>query len=190
MKDSTNQRILAFLKSHQVVIDVTAGVFEMVYRSVHDNIIEIEPNFKTLPLPLQTIFTNTGQSIDSNIVYGKSMMKSIKEIVYALHKDSITIVAGTDMGFPGYSIFRELELFVESGLTPMQSIKTATITPAKVMNLDAVSGSIEIGKNADVIIIDGNPLQNIRNIRKVNTVIKDGNIYDPVLLHQMAGFRN
>jgi hypothetical protein len=188
MNDSSNQRILSFIRSHHVVIDVTAGVFELVFRSLHENITDIEPNFKSLPLPLQTIFTNTGQSIDSNIIYGRSMMKSIKEIIRAMYKDSITIVAGTDMGFPGYSVFRELELYVESGLTPMQSLKTATITPAEVMNLAAVSGSIEIGKNADIIIIDGDPLKNIRNIRKISTVIKDGKVYDPGLLHHIAGF--
>jgi imidazolonepropionase-like amidohydrolase len=47
---------------------------------------------------------------------------------------------------------------------------------------------LEAGKNADLIIIDGDPLQNIRNIRKVTTVIKDGNVYDPASLHEMAGF--
>jgi|ERR1035437_30032 hypothetical protein len=186
--DSANQAVLAFLKSHHVVIDLTDGVFELTFRSVHDNITDIEPNFKTLPLPLQAIFANTGESSDSDIVFGKFIMKCIKEITNALYKDSITIVAGTDMGFPGYSVFRELELYVESGLTPMQSIKTATITPAQVMKLGDVAGSIEAGKNADVIIVDGDPLQNIRNIRKVTTVIKDGNVYDPGVLHQIAGF--
>lgn len=188
VNDSANQVVLAFIKSHHIVIDLTDGVYELAFRSVHDSITDIEPNFNTLPLPLQTIFINTGVSSDSDIIRGKIIMKKIKEVTNALNKDDITIVAGTDMGFPGYSVFRELELYVESGLTPMQAIKAATITPAKVMKLGDVTGSIEAGKNADIIIIDGNPLQNIRNIRKVTTVIKDGNVYDPSALHEIAGF--
>ena len=116
-------------------------------------------------------------------------MKDFKEIVGALYKDSIPIIAGTDMGFPGYSVFRELELYVESGLTSMQAITTATITPARVMKLEVMSGSVTKNKRADVIIINGDPLKNIRDIRKVTTVIKDGNIYNPVTLHAIAGFQ-
>jgi imidazolonepropionase-like amidohydrolase len=106
-----------------------------------------------------------------------------------LHDAGVTIVAGTDMGFPGYSLDRELELYVEAGLTPAQAIKTATITPAMVMGLDKTTGSVEVGKQADLVIIDGDPLRNIREIRKVSVVIKEGRIYDPVKLHQMVGFK-
>ena len=138
---------------------------------------------------MKPLFINTGADDSATVARGKVIMKDFKEITNALYQNGITIVAGTDMGFPGYSVFRELELYVESGLTPMQAIQTATITPAKVMKLDAAEGSVEIGKNADVIIVDGNPLENIREIRKVQTVIKDGNIYDPVQLHKIAGFQ-
>ena len=138
---------------------------------------------------MKPLFTNTGTSDSNQIKRGKIIMKDFKDITGGLYKDGITIVAGTDMGFPGYSVFRELELYVESGLTPMQAIQTATITPAKVMKADKITGSVETGKRADIIIIDGDPLQNIRNIRNVQTVIKDGNIYDPVALHQVAGFQ-
>jgi imidazolonepropionase-like amidohydrolase len=138
---------------------------------------------------MKPLFINTGTSDSNQIKRGKIIMKDFKDITGSLYKDGITIVAGTDMGFPGYSVFRELELYVECGLTPMQAIQTATITPAKVMKADNVTGSVEAGKRADIIIVDGDPLQNIRNIRKVQTVIKDGNIYDPAVLHRVAGFQ-
>jgi len=164
-------------------------VFELALRNVKDSITDIEPNFASLAEPMKPLFLNTGTDDSNMIKRGKIIMKDFKDIVNALYKDSITIVAGTDMGFPGYSVFRELELYVESGLTPMQAIETATITPAQVMKIDATEGSVNEGKNADVIIVDGNPLENIREIRKVQTVIKDGNIYDPVQLHKIAGFQ-
>lgn len=119
----------------------------------------------------------------------KPLYESMKKTVKVLHDAGVTIVAGTDMGFPGYSLDRELELYVEAGLTPAQAIKTATITPAMVMGLDKTTGSVEAGKQADLVIIDGDPLRNIREIRKVSVVIKEGRIYDPVKLHQMVGFK-
>jgi imidazolonepropionase-like amidohydrolase len=94
------------------------------------------------------------------------------------------------MGFPGFSVFRELELYVEAGLTPMEAIRTATIIPARAMHLDARLGSVEKGKDADLILVDGNPLENIRNIRKVSLVIKEGILYEPDALHKMAGFES
>ena len=188
VSDSANVAVLNFIRTHHTVIDPTLGVFELAFRSLKDSITDIEPNFATLPQPMKPLFINTGTDDSTEIERGKIIMKDFKDITNALYKNGIPIVAGTDMGFPGYSVFRELELYVQSGLTPMQAIETATITPAKVMKLDAQSGSVEAGKNADIIIVDGDPLQNIRNIRKVVTVIKDGNVYDPAALHEVAGF--
>jgi imidazolonepropionase-like amidohydrolase len=186
--DSANVAVMKFLKDHQVVIDPTLGVFELAFRSVKDNITDIEPDFQSLPEPLKPLFTNTGSSTPQEIERGKMIMKAFMEIVNALNKNGITLVAGTDMGFPGYSVFRELELYVASGLTPMEAIRTATITPAIVMKQGALLGSVEEGKNADLILIDGNPLNNIRDIRKLSLVIKDGQPYQPEALHKMAGF--
>jgi imidazolonepropionase-like amidohydrolase len=55
--------------------------------------------------------------------------------------------------------------------------------------MQSVSGSLDVGKRADIILVDGNPIENIRNIRKVKTVIRDGILYDPVELHHIAGFQ-
>lgn len=115
-------------------------------------------------------------------------MQSMKLIVKALHDEGVSIVAGTDMGFPGYSLDRELELYVDCGLSPLEAIQTATIIPARVMHRDKQSGSIDVGKQADLILVDGDPLQHISDLRKVTVVIKDGKIYYPPALHRMVGF--
>jgi hypothetical protein len=186
-EDSTSIAAIKFIKQHNVVIDPTVGVFEMFFRSTKDDITIMEPAFYSLPLPLQAIFKNTG-SEPANAVKLKPIWDSFQKIVKVLYDNGVTIVAGTDQGFPGYSLDRELELYVQAGLTPIQAIGTATITPATVMKMDKQSGSIEAGKNADLVIIDGDPLTNIREIRKVTTVIKGGKIYDPVALHKLVGF--
>lgn len=187
LQDPANMAVLNYLHDHKIVIDPTMGVFEMIFRSVKDDILKMEPAYYTLPVPLQSLFSNMGMPEAEAIKY-KPLMQSMMNLVKALHDKGVTIVAGTDMGFPGYSVFRELELYVDAGLSPMEAIQTATIVPAQVMKLGNKSGSIKAGKQADLVIIDGDPLQNIRNIRKVWMVIKEGRQYDPVALHKMVGF--
>jgi imidazolonepropionase-like amidohydrolase len=188
--DSANNAVMKFLKDHHTVIDPTLGVYELAFRPVKDDITDIEPDFNSLPSPLKPLFINTGSDTEAEIARGKKAMTAFMQVVDALHKNGIPVVVGTDMGFPGYSVFREMELYVASGMTPIDAIRSATIVPATVMKRAASLGSIETGKNADLILVDRNPLDNIRNIRKVNTVIKDGNLYDPAALHKTAGFNN
>jgi hypothetical protein len=186
-EDSTSIAAINFIKEHHVVIDPTMGVFEMSFRSVKDDITIMEPAFYTLPLPLQALFKNTGQDAAGAIKF-KPEYESMLKIVKVLYDTGVPIVAGTDQGFPGFSLDRELELYVSAGLTPMQAIQTATITPAQIMKLDKQTGSIEAGKHADIVIIDGDPLKSIREIRNVTVVIKAGRIYDPIKLHHLVGF--
>jgi imidazolonepropionase-like amidohydrolase len=164
-EDSVSVAAIKFIKDHNTVIDPTIGVYELAYRNVKDDITKMEPAFYTLPL-----------------------LKSMKMIVKKLYDAGVPIVAGTDMGFPGFSVARELEIYVEAGLTPAQALKTGTITPAEVMGLGKQTGSVTVGKNADIIIVDGNPLTNISSVRNVKVVIKGGRVYNPVTLHRMVGF--
>ncbi|HTD92399.1 MAG TPA: amidohydrolase family protein, partial [Chitinophagaceae bacterium] len=187
LKDSTNQAVLDFIRDHHVVIDPTIGVFEMIFRSTGDDITSMEPNYYSLPVPLQALYKNMGMPAAQASKF-VPMMQAMKSILKAMYDKGITIVAGTDMGFPGYSVARELELYVEAGLTPLEAIRTATIIPAKVMNLDKQTGSIAEGKQADLVIINGNPLENIRNIRNVVATIRNGSLYDPAIMHELAGF--
>jgi imidazolonepropionase-like amidohydrolase len=98
------------------------------------------------------------------------------------------VVAGTDMGFPGTSLARELELYVQGGLTPMQALQTATIAAARAMRLDTRAGSLDVGKQADLVIIDGDPLANMRDIRQVRLVVKAGQVYEPEKMRQLADY--
>jgi imidazolonepropionase-like amidohydrolase len=186
-EDSVSVAAIKFIKDHNTVIDPTVGVYELAYRNVKDDITKLEPAFNTLPLPLQTQFRTYGQD-SATVAKIAPMLNSMKMIVKKLYDAGVPIVAGTDMGFPGFSVARELEIYVEAGLTPAQALKTGTITPAEVMGLGKQTGSITVGKNADIIIVDGNPLTNISNVRNVKVVIKAGKVYDPGALHRMVGF--
>lgn len=117
--------------------------------------------------------------------YAKSY-ESMKAIVKALHDNGVTIVAGTD-NMAGFSLHRELELYVESGIPAVDALRSATIVPARVMKRDKELGTIAPGKLADVILIDGDPTADIRNIRRVVLTVRDGLVYDPAKLYAEIG---
>ena len=89
------------------------------------------------------------------------------KIVGLFNKHGVKIIAGTytPIGFltPGFSLHKELELQVEAGLTPLQALRSATITPAKFFNLDNKIGTIDPGKYADLVILNSNPLEKIKS---------------------------
>ncbi len=114
-----------------------------------------------------------------------NMQKFVKSFIDAGGK----VVAGSDAiqtAMHGVDLHRELELLVESGLSPSQALQAATRNPAELMRQAHDLGTIEPGKLADVIVVDGNPLQDIRNTRNIELVIKEGKIldigYDPGFL--------
>src|SRR5439155_16169565 len=89
------------------------------------------------------------------------------------------LVAGTDPTgsggvVPGYADQRQIELLVEAGFTPLEAISIGTLHGAKYLGRDARIGSIAVGKQADIVVIDGNPSATIADIRKVETVFKKG----------------
>ena len=110
-------------------------------------------------------------------------------LIGALHRAGVRIVAGTDQMVPGYSLYREIELYVEAGFTPMEALQAATIVPARAMKVDSDSGSIEVGKRADLDILDANPLENIHNIRSVRSVVANGVLYESAPLWESVGFK-
>lgn len=98
-----------------------------------------------------------------------------------------TLIAGTDPTgsggvIPGYSNQRQVELLVEEGFTPLEAIKISTLNGAKYLGRDKTVGSIAVGKQADLVVINGNPAASIADIRKVETVFKQGTGYDPAKL--------
>jgi imidazolonepropionase-like amidohydrolase len=99
------------------------------------------------------------------------------------------MVAGTDEGIPGHSVHREIELYVEAGLTPMEALQTATIGAARAMKMDAEAGTIERGKRADLVVLNANPLEAIRNIRSVRWTISGGRVYDAPALWRSVRFQ-
>jgi imidazolonepropionase-like amidohydrolase len=100
--------------------------------------------------------------------------------VYHVVKGGGRVVAGTDAPINPYglALLMELENYVAGGLTPVDVLRTATIVSAEAMGAGADLGSIEPGKLADLAVIDGNPLANIKDLRRVRRVMKNGQMYE------------
>ena len=114
------------------------------------------------------------------------------ELVGAMNRAGVTLVAGTDLsGFKwisaGASLHDELALFVDAGLTPMQALQTATRNPARFLRVEA--GTIEVGKRADVVLLDANPLEDIKHTRRINAVVLDGTLFDRSRLNALRASR-
>lgn len=114
--------------------------------------------------------------------------KALLDMVLKLHEHKVKMVAGTD-GLPGLTLIRELELYAKAGIPNADVLRTATITPAQVVGADNLSGSISVGKNADLVLLDGNPLEDISALRRTALVIEGQNLYRPDALYQAVGIK-
>ena len=118
----------------------------------------------------------------------RDSFRNVLAMVKALYDNHIPIVAGTD-ALAGFSLHRELELYVEAGIPPAEVLRIATLGAASVMKHDDILGSIAPGKLADLDIIDGDPVTNVSDVRRVVTVIKDGKVFDARALEAEIGVK-
>ena len=136
-----------------------------------------ERGFKSGPIPYPEGMTRAD---------AVASVKKMGVYVNRLREAGATIVAGTD-GY-GMELVRELELYVDGGMTPGQALATATINAARNVKADNRTGSIAVGKEADLLLVDGDPSKRIGDLRHVNQVMSDGVLMDGDALRAEAGF--
>jgi imidazolonepropionase-like amidohydrolase len=177
-----------FLKQHHTVSDPTVSVFEGMFVSRKG---EISPMYAAiadrLPPQLRRSTLTGGLPVPEGMDqrYRDSFAKML-ELVGLMHREGITIVAGTD-DLAGFTLHRELENYVRAGIPPAEVLRIATLGAATVMHHEKESGSVAPGKVADFVIVDGDPTANISDVRKVRTVVKDGKIFDVAEIDKELG---
>lgn len=182
------RRQLALFKQHHTVFDDTAAIFELFSYPSSKPLRDIEPGIDHVAAPLAPALNSMGSPPERAEENGRRyayMLATLRE----LHRQGLTIVAGTDQGIPGYSLHRELEIYVQAGFTPMEALQAATSVPAKVLGLDKEVGTLQVGKRADMLLLDADPLADIRNTRRISKTIANGSVYDPAPLWESAGFK-
>ncbi|HEU0284393.1 MAG TPA: amidohydrolase family protein, partial [Sphingomicrobium sp.] len=180
---------IAELKQRGTIVDPTLVIFETMLTmdggspapaySSYMGIISpvLDRSFKAGGYPLADGFTRAD--------YRNSYAKMV-ELVRILHEAGVPIVAGTD-GW-GIEIVRELELYQQAGFTPAQALQSATIVPARVVGADKRTGSIAVGKEADLVLVDGDVSKELGALRRVETVVSDGYVMDADDLRKAAGY--
>ena len=182
------QKAIVFLKDHHTVVDPTMALFELFGATTAKPPASFEPGIEKIAPELAQPLTDVEPPSERSEIGEKVFQKGIA-VVGALHKAGIPIVAGTDQAVPGYSLHREIELYVQAGFTPLEAIQAATIVPARAMHLEKETGTVEKGKRGDLILINGDPLQDIHNTRNVEYVITNGAMYHSAELWQSVGFK-
>jgi imidazolonepropionase-like amidohydrolase len=188
VNSDVGKQAVAFLREHNTVIDPTMALMEFIQRPASVPADQVEPGVDHVAPELREQLVNEGLPPE-RAATGQKIVQIELAIIGALHRAGVRIVAGTDQTVPGYSLYREIELYNQAGFTPMEALQAATIVPARVMNMDRESGSIETGKRADFDILDANPLENIHNIRSVRSVVANGVLYESAPLWESVGFK-
>jgi hypothetical protein len=140
------------------------------------------------PVLERAVFTSGGYPLVEGYTrddYRKSYAKMV-ELVGKLHKVGVPVVAGTD-GF-GVELVRELEIYQQAGMTAAEALQSATILAARIVKADKRTGSIAVGKEADMVLVDGDVSKELGALRRVVTVVSDGYVMDADALRTAAGY--
>jgi hypothetical protein len=181
---------IALLVEHQTVVDATMGTFEGSYTQKPG---ETDPSLAAVAdhMPFAT---QRAWRINSTDVSGgkletyRESWQRMMQLLGRLYDGGVTLVAGTD-SLAGFMLHRELELYVQAGIPPGEAIRIATENGARYTGVLSDRGSIERGKRADLILVDGDPTKSISDIRRVSYVLKDGVGYSPADLYESFGIR-
>jgi imidazolonepropionase-like amidohydrolase len=177
-----------YLKRHGTVVEPTLARTEMNLHPRAGGFTDFEPGMAKLPYELFVVLNNTGVPAELNERARTAFERSLK-LTGRLHRGGVPLMAGSDLVVPGHSMFRELELLVRAGLSPLEAIRAATLVPARALKMEGELGTVEAGKRADLILVAGNPLDSISHMRRVKYVVTRGRMYDCAALWQSVGFR-
>ena len=184
------QRFIDLLVERNIVIDPTVSVFEDMFLArpgqVSPGYVEVADR---LPTALARGFKGGGLPVPDgrDEQYRRSFVALLK-MIKRLEDSGVRIVAGTD-ALAGFALYRELELYVQAGLPAPRVLQIATLQAAQVAGQGADLGTLEQGKLADLVLVDGDPTQRISDLRRPVMVVKGGRVYDPAKVYAGIGVR-
>ena len=173
------------------MVDPTVSIFEGMFKARPG---EPDPAFAMildrLPVQVRRQYFTGGLPVPEGMEerYASAYDRML-EVIKALFDGGITIVPGTD-AMAGFTLHRELENYHRAGIPASEVLALATAVSAKVCGVDNELGTIAKGKLADMILVNGNPVENISDIRRVDLTIKDGRVYDPKKLYEAIGVKH
>lgn len=176
------------LVQRHTVLDPTLGILEDLFSGdASQPPAGLRPVIKRFPVNLQrSLKAGVFAAPPGQEAAYRQTLPRLKRLLKALDTAGVTLIPGTD-AFAGYSLHRELELYAQAGIAKAEVLRIATLTPARVLGVEKDRGTITAGKLADMILVDGDPLADMSDIRRVHRTIKGGRVYDPAALEQAMG---
>ena len=117
------------------------------------------------------------------------ILKNLAEVGKVVTRDmamvGVGILAGCDAMIPGFCVHDELAAMVAGGMTPLAALQTATVNPARYLGRESTLGTVAAGRQADFVLLDANPLEDIGNVRRIHAVITAGRFFDRSALDQL-----
>jgi cytosine/adenosine deaminase-related metal-dependent hydrolase len=184
------QDFIARLARDQIAIDPTLATFDFIRQRAGEMSQAYAAVAGHMPPDVQRGLRSAEFDIPDDATaarYNRSYEKMV-EFVGRMYRAGVPILAGTD-ALPGFTLQRELELYVKAGLTPAQALQVATWTAAKHSRTLGDRGSIEVGKRADLLLVDGDPTRDIADLRRVALVLKGGNAHYPAEMFEALGIK-
>jgi imidazolonepropionase-like amidohydrolase len=143
-----------------------------------------DPRLKYIPRALWPFWENAvkvyAPATPEEIVQQREFLRFRLDLVHAMYEAGVGLVGGTDCGnpycFPGFGTHDELQLLVEAGLTPMQALQTMTRDAARFVRRERSMGTVTAGKVADLVVLDADPLADIRNSQRIDAVVTRGRL--------------
>jgi imidazolonepropionase-like amidohydrolase len=185
------QQMIHDLVAHQVAITSTLAILE-TFVANRPPMERESAALKTLTLEAANDYLARRSMVAQQGANNKLLAMEMRFERAFVHAGGLLMAGCDPTGYggavPGFGDQRNVELLVEAGFTPVEAIRIATLNGAKYMGKDAVTGSIAVGKAADIVVLGANPAEKIDNIEKVELVFKDGVGYDPdALIQSVSG---
>lgn len=184
------ESLVAELANREVYVDPTLAVFRNMILLPDVPEIRDHPDNDLVPQRLRdfwpTYLKRTGCPHGGLLEDRRREFAKFQELTGKLYRAGVRLLVGTDSPEPqvppGFSLHQELEMLVESGLPPAAALRAATVTNATVLGEQKRLGSVSVGKQADLLLLSKNPLDDIRNTRSIELVIRSGHVSRPAEL--------
>lgn len=173
------KELFALFVKNNTAVTPTLVAYRSIIESL-DSSLPPDPRRRYVALSLKKEAKKEADPTSARELAGwKKMFAELREVVRLMNQSGVPLMAGTDVAgprVPGFTLHDELALLVEAGLTPLQALQAATLTPARLLNKASDFGTVESGRVADLVVLDANPLDDIRNTQRISAVVVGGRL--------------
>ncbi len=185
--------LVALAKENKVWTVPTQSLFELWFSPIPADELLHQPEMRYMPIETLTEWSKRKNAIiDPSTGFNEKQWEKFddirKQLIFKLQKNGYGMLLGSDapqvFNVPGFSIHREIDGLLAAGLTPLEIIQSGTINPAKYFNKENVFGQVKEGLEADLILLNANPLENLDNLQELSAVFRKGRFIPKVEINK------